>query len=100
MSFIHNLMCRRCFGGSLVAAAVAAPIATLFGTRTALAQHRPEPKPPGGPLSARSHMLDSGADALQSKRPIDAMSEYLNGFHFYADDMGRQVEANHYCTPT
>ncbi len=26
------------------------------------------------------------------------MSAYLNGFHFYADDMGRQVEANHYCT--
>ncbi len=25
------------------------------------------------------------------------MSAYLNGFHFYADDMGRQVEANHYC---
>ncbi len=26
------------------------------------------------------------------------MAAYLNGFHFYADDMGRQVEANHYCT--
>jgi hypothetical protein len=23
---------------------------------------------------------------------------YLNGFHFYADDMGRQIEAHHYCT--
>jgi Protein of unknown function (DUF1264) len=22
---------------------------------------------------------------------------YLNGFHFYADDMGRQIEAHHYC---
>jgi hypothetical protein len=23
---------------------------------------------------------------------------YLNGFHFYADNMGRQIEAHHYCT--
>ncbi len=43
-------------------------------------------------------MLDTAADAVQSKRPISAMSEFLNGFHFYADDMGRQVEANHFCT--
>lgn len=26
------------------------------------------------------------------------MSAFLNGFHFYAEDMGRQVEANHFCT--
>lgn len=25
------------------------------------------------------------------------MSTYLNGFHMYADDMGRQVEATHFC---
>lgn len=43
-------------------------------------------------------MLDTAADAIQSKHPLDAMSEFLNGFHFYADDMGRQVEANHFCT--
>ncbi len=43
-------------------------------------------------------MLDTAADAMQSKHPINAMSEFLNGFHFYADDMGRQVEANHFCT--
>ncbi len=38
------------------------------------------------------------ADAMQAKRPVDAMSAFLNGFNFYADDMGRQVEANHFCT--
>ena len=26
------------------------------------------------------------------------MSVYLDGFHFYADDMGRQIEAHHFCT--
>ena len=96
MSILHSLTCRRCFSGSLVATAVAAPIATLLG-RKASAQQKEAPVP-GRPLSSRSHLLDTAADAVQAKRPIDAMSEYLNGFHFYADDMGRQVEANHFCT--
>ena len=53
---------------------------------------------PGDDLSLKSRVIDTGADLLQSKAPIDAMSVYLNGFHFYADDMGRQIEAHHYCT--
>ncbi|MHD0175164.1 DUF1264 domain-containing protein, partial [Corynebacterium diphtheriae] len=28
---------------------------------------------------------------------MGAMSTYLNGLHFYADDLGRQVEASHFC---
>ena len=34
---------------------------------------------------------------MQPKYPLDAMSTYLNGFHMYADEMGRQVEASHFC---
>jgi hypothetical protein len=94
MSLLHNLTCRRCLSLSLLTAAAGLG----FGSRTARAQGQPEQPPPGAPLSTRSHVLDTGADALQYKRPLDAMSEYLNGFHFYADDLGRQVEANHYCT--
>jgi hypothetical protein len=97
MGLLHTVTCRRCFGRSLMASAVAAPIATLLG-RKALAAETADAPVPGSPLSARSHLLDTAADAVQAKRPIDAMSEYLNGFHFYADDMGRQVEANHFCT--
>ncbi|MEJ2871800.1 OBAP family protein [Actinomycetospora sp. OC33-EN08] len=41
--------------------------------------------------------LDAASGVLQQKYPVDAMSTYLNGFHFYADDMGRQVEASHFC---
>jgi hypothetical protein len=93
MSLLHRLTCRRCFSRSLLASAVAAPVSALFGRR-ALAEDRV----PGEPLSARSHVLDTGAAALQSKRPLDAMSAFLNGFHFCADDMGRQVEASHFCT--
>jgi hypothetical protein len=52
---------------------------------------------PGGEKSTKSRMLAMGADVLQNQAPISAINMYLNGFHFYADDMGRQVEAHHYC---
>jgi len=98
VGLLHNLTCRRCFSRSLVASAVAAPIATMLGSRVVRAEEKHEVPVPGSPRTAKSTALDTAADALQAKRPIDAMSEFLNGFHFYADDMGRQVEANHFCT--
>src|SRR3978361_2078208 len=52
---------------------------------------------PGNAKSSKSKMLAMGADVLQSHAPINAINMYLNGFHFYADDMGRQIEAHHYC---
>jgi hypothetical protein len=47
--------------------------------------------------SPKQRALDLAAGAMQPKLPLDAMSTYLNGFHMYADDMGRQVEASHFC---
>jgi len=38
---------------------------------------------PGAEVSAKSRMLEMGADLLQSKRPIDDINMYLNGFRFY-----------------
>ncbi len=49
----------------------------------------------GHPLKHR--VLDLAAGALQRKYPLQAMSTYLNGFHMYSDDRGRQVEASHFC---
>jgi len=49
----------------------------------------------GHPLKHR--LLDVGSGLMQPKYPLEAMSTYLNGFHFYADDIGRQVEATHFC---
>ena len=49
----------------------------------------------GHPLKHRA--LDLASSALQAKYPVEAMSTYLNGLHFYADDLGRQVEASHFC---
>lgn len=53
---------------------------------------------PGAEKSTKSTLLGIGADILQNDSPIGAINMYLNGFHFYADDMGRQIEAHHYCT--
>lgn len=49
----------------------------------------------GHPLKHRA--LDLASGVMQPKYPLDAMSTYLNGLHMYADEMGRQVEASHFC---
>jgi hypothetical protein len=97
MSLLHDLKCRRRFNKSLIVTAVTAPMAAIFG-RTAFAQDNQDAPMPSARASIHNQALDTVADAIHSNRPIDAMSEFLNGFHFYADDVGRQVEANHFCT--
>ena len=47
---------------------------------------------------ARQQALDVASSLVQRKRPLEAVSTCLNGFHFYADDLGRQVEATHLCS--
>lgn len=49
----------------------------------------------GHPLKHRA--LDIASNLMQPKYPLEAMSTYLNGLHMYADEMGRQVEATHFC---
>lgn len=49
----------------------------------------------GQPIKHR--LLDLAAGTMQPKYPLHAMTTYLNGFHMYADEMGRQVEAAHFC---
>src|SRR5690606_15372079 len=53
---------------------------------------------PGHDKTAKSHMLEAGADMLQAMPPVGQIHMYLDGFHFYADDLGRQVEAHDYCS--
>jgi hypothetical protein len=73
------------------AAGVVAAAAVTFGRKAAIRAKVGQ----GHPLKHR--VLDLAAGAIQTKYPLDAMSTYLNGFHMYADDMGRQVEASHFC---
>lgn len=63
------------------------------GARSGHADHSP-----GEPKRVETRLLETGAKLLQRRDPLAAMSTYLNGFHFYADDMGRQMEAHHYCS--
>ena len=74
-----------------VAAGVAAAVGVLFGRKVATTARLGT----GHPVKQR--VLDVAAGAIQPKYPLDAMSTYLNGFHMYADEMGRQVEASHFC---
>ncbi|MGN8159065.1 OBAP family protein [Salinisphaera sp. SWV1] len=53
--------------------------------------------PTGGGHPPRHQALDTAAALAQRKIPLESMNTYLNGFHMYADDMGRQVEASHFC---
>ena len=54
-------------------------------------------KAPGAGETAKTRLLESGADALQRKPPIEALNAYLDGFHFYSGRMQHQMEAHHYC---
>ncbi|MFD1139802.1 OBAP family protein [Larkinella insperata] len=53
---------------------------------------------PGDEKTAKTEVLETGADVIQNKAPLQAISMYLDGFHFYNGDMKGQMEAHHYCT--
>ena len=79
------------FIGIGVAAGVATAASVMFGRKAVTTAKIGK----GHPLKHR--VLDLAAGAIQPKYPLDAMSTYLNGFHIYAHEMGRQVEASHFC---
>lgn len=53
---------------------------------------------PGEAAAPLTKALDIGADALQSRPPINELNAYLNGFHFYNGRLQEQMEAHHYCS--
>ena len=53
---------------------------------------------PGAATTAKTQILEAGAEALQDHRPIEAIDAYLDGFHFYSGRPDQQMEAHHYCT--
>lgn len=53
---------------------------------------------PGAPASSSLKLLETGAEVMQSRPPIDAINTYLDGFHFYNGDQNGQMEAHHYVT--
>jgi hypothetical protein len=55
------------------------------------------PDAPGVSRSARTATLETGANLLQAKAPVEQISMYLDGFHAAKDDPTMQMEAHHYC---
>lgn len=51
---------------------------------------------PGAEKSAKSKVLDTGADLIQSAAPLKKINAYLDGFHFYNGNINAQMEAHHY----
>ena len=52
---------------------------------------------PGADRTAKTAALESGANLLQAKAPVEQIAMYLNGFHVAKDDPKMQMEAHHYC---
>ncbi|RIV21605.1 DUF1264 domain-containing protein [Fibrisoma montanum] len=52
---------------------------------------------PGAEKSAKTKVLEAGADVIQDKSPIRKLNMYLDGFHFYNGHLAGQMEAHHYC---
>ncbi|KAM0919167.1 hypothetical protein ACQ4PT_008371 [Festuca glaucescens] len=52
--------------------------------------------PPGKPTIMSTMMLDKGAAALQSLRPVKQINQHVCTFALYAHDPQRQVETHHF----
>jgi hypothetical protein len=51
---------------------------------------------PGEEKSAKTKILETGAELLQQKGPLKKINAYLDGFHFYNGNQHAQMEAHHY----
>ncbi|KAI3456098.1 hypothetical protein Pfo_012761 [Paulownia fortunei] len=54
--------------------------------------------PPGKAMTVGQHILDKGAQMMQSLKPIKKMSQHVCTFAIYSHDMTRQIETHHYVT--
>jgi hypothetical protein len=52
---------------------------------------------PGKPTETGTSLLETATGAIQGFAPISQIHQHLCAFHFYPDDMARQVEAHHFC---
>lgn len=53
---------------------------------------------PGTPMTAAQHVLDKGAQILQSLKPVKQMNQHVCTFAIYSHDMTRQIETHHFIT--
>lgn len=53
---------------------------------------------PGQDRTAKTRLLEAGAELLQGEGPINRIHAHVCGFHFYNGEPARQVRAHHYCS--
>jgi len=53
---------------------------------------------PGDAKTVKTAVLEQAADTLQRMPPLQAITMYLDGFHFYSGNMRAQMEAHHFCS--
>jgi Protein of unknown function (DUF1264) len=68
--------------------------AACGGDNTPLPRSEPVP---GADRTAKTGALETGANLVQAKAPVEKIAMYLNGFHVSQDDPKMQMEAHHYC---
>jgi hypothetical protein len=51
----------------------------------------------GAESSTKTAALETGANLMQAKAPVEKIAIYLDGFHAAKDDATMQMEAHHYC---
>ncbi|KAL2473714.1 hypothetical protein Fot_49450 [Forsythia ovata] len=52
--------------------------------------------PPGKTMTVGQHIIDKGAQLMQSLKPIKQMSQHVCTFASYSHDMTRQISTHHY----
>jgi hypothetical protein len=52
---------------------------------------------PGAQRTAKTAALETGANAMQAKAPVEKIAMYLVGFHPSKADPQMQMESHHYC---
>ena len=60
-------------------------------------RHKVAKTAPGADRTARTAALETGANLMQAKAPVEKIAMHLNGFHVSKDDPTMQMEAHHYC---
>ncbi|KDP32564.1 hypothetical protein JCGZ_13114 [Jatropha curcas] len=55
------------------------------------------PEVPGEPTPVKTNLVETATAAVQGFGPVNKIHQHLCAFHFYGDDMTRQVEAHHFC---
>jgi hypothetical protein len=73
------------------------PLAWLVAACNREPQSPPSDLPAGAERKTDTKLLETGANVLQDRTPVEQIGVYLNGFHVMKDDPRMHMEAHHYC---